>query len=97
MAEPEKRPHPSADPHPGKRGRSGIGGLVIALVIAAIALVAFLIYDAGWSNPPNEAVTPQGEPAETDAPSGTELPEPAVPENAPADAPVDTDPPADAN
>lgn len=97
MDRPEQRPHPSADPHPGKRGRSAVGALIIMLLIAAAALAAFLVYDAGWRSPPDAAVTPQGEPAETDAPSQTELPEPAVPSEAAPDAPVDTDPPADAN
>lgn len=97
MATPRRNVDPSADPRPGARGRSGIGGLVIMLVIAAIALAAFLLYDAGWSNPSDEAVTPDGEPATTEAPSGTEPAEPAVPELAPADAPVEADPPANQN
>lgn len=96
MARPPDRPHPSADPHPGRRGRSGIGGLAIGLIIAVVALVAFLLYDnSGWRTPPEAAVTADGEPAETEAPSGTEAPEPAVPDLAPEDAPVETDPPAE--
>jgi hypothetical protein len=97
MATHDKKIHPSADPHPGKRGRSGMGALVIALIIAAVLLAAFLVYDTGWRTPPSDAVTPENEPAETEAPSGTEPAEPAVPELADPDAPVETDPPADAN
>ena len=82
MRLPRGRPDPAADPHPGKRGRSGVGSLVIMLAIAAVALIAFLLYDGGWSTPPDEAVTAEGDPPGTSAPSQTEPAEPNTGEGA---------------
>jgi hypothetical protein len=97
MADPNRRIDPQADPHPGRRGRSGLGGLVITLIIAATALVLFLVYDAGFRNPPDSAVAPEGEAATTEAPSEQEPAAPGVPDLAPQAAPTETGPPADAN
>jgi hypothetical protein len=67
-------------------------GLYIAAAIAIAILIAFVFYDAGWRQPPSEAVAPEGEEPFTQAPSQTQPPRAEVPDEAPANGRVRPEP-----
>jgi len=89
MADPRNTDPNRPSRTPDARPRRSPTGLIIAAIIAILVLIGFIFWDSsGFQEPPADAVAPEGESPQTEAPSQTEPVEPGITQDAPQPAPA---------